>query len=133
MRTQSLGIVLVAVIASAVCAGESATTGGFQYELDRGQQLCMKLSEEVANKRVRESTPSQACLHAQQALNNFASRLNSADETAHALIPATKSEDRGVRSAAFRAMLQLSSQLRSLREHTEREVNGYLHPPAANP
>ena len=56
-----------------------------------------------------------------------------AAETAHALIPATKSEDRGVRSAALRALLQVSSQLRSLREHTEREVNGYLHPPAVNP
>ena len=133
MRTQALGVVFVACIASAIGAGESAATGGLQYELERGQQLCMKLSEEVANKRVRESSPSQSYLHAQQALNNFASRLNSAGETAQALMPATKSEDRGVRNAAFRALLQLGSQLRGLRERTEREVNAYLHPAAANP
>src|SRR5262249_6587542 len=123
MRTQSLGIVFVALMVAAAVAGDNSTTGGFQAELDRGQQLCMKLSEEVAGKRMRESTPSQAYLRAQQAIENFASRLNSAAETAHALIPASKSEDRGVRSAAQRALLQLSSQLRGLREHTEREVN----------
>ena len=133
MRTQSLGIVIAALIASAAGAAESAATGGFQYELDRGQQLCMKLSEEVANKRVREASPSQSYLQAQQALNNFASRLNSAAETAQALLPASKSPDPGVRNAAMRALLQLSSQLRGLCERTEREVNAYLHPAATNP
>jgi hypothetical protein len=127
MKRQIGAVVLAALIVSNGFAGENVGAGGFEHEWRQCQQLYTSLSEAITAKRMQERSPTPGYLRAQQSLNDLASRLNSAAETAASLTPALQSKDRAVQSAAMRAMLSLTSQLRSQRERTARNGDAYLH------
>jgi hypothetical protein len=126
MNSQIGAIVIVALTIGNAFAGENVSTGGFEHEWRQCQELYTRLSEAVIAKRIQERGPTSGYLHAQQSLNNLASRLNSASETALSLTSALQSKDRAVQSAAMKAVLSLTAQLRSQRERTARDADTYL-------
>jgi hypothetical protein len=122
-------VIAASLGAPAIAAGDAAIAA-FQAELTKGQQLHARLSGLLAEKSKEAKAPTQSFLHARESLNALESRLRSGAKTAKALIPAAKSRDVGVQNAATGALINLTSQLRSVREQTAREVDACLHSPA---
>jgi hypothetical protein len=124
-----VGFLAVAILAAPAAAGGDGAIAGFQSELSKGQQLHRQLSDQVAAKHAQEKGPSQAYDKAQAALQHFAAQLSEQAKAAKALIPAIKSRNVGLQTAAAKALLNKTGELASLRERTAHDVEEYLKPP----
>jgi hypothetical protein len=124
-----VGFLAVAILATPAAASGDGAIASFQNQWSNSQQLHRQLSDQVAAKHAQEKGPSPAYDKAEEALQHFAAQLSEQAKAAKALIPAIKSRNVGLQTAAAKTLLNRTAELASLREQTAREVERYLKVP----